>query len=146
MRYTGIDPYNSDEPIANEVPPELRPFMPETFDRDAFWSYPVPLERFGTSWTVQERRGVELLAQLPSDRVHLLRYETLIEQPRNELTRLMQFLGVADDDDYLDRASALVRIKPPSWPQLPEDQRRRLDEACRLGLGMLYGSEALQPA
>ena len=146
VKYTGVDPYNSDEPLSAEVPAELRKFMPDTFDRDAFWAYDVPLEEFGSSWTAQERRGIELLAQLPSDRVHLLRYETLIGNPKGELTRLMHFLGVGAEEDYLERAAALVRVKAPGWPQLPEDVRRRLDDACRMGMGMLYGSEVLQPA
>jgi len=146
MKHTGgVDPFNTDEPIHGEVPPELQPFLPASFDREAFWRHEVPIENFGASWTAQERTGIELLAQLPLSNVHLMRYENLVANPKDELTGLMRFLGVEPDDEYLASAAALVKVKPPSWPQLPEEQRDRLDRACRMGMALLYGSEGVSP-
>jgi len=141
QQHIGIDPWNTDEPVRGELPDDLKKFLPESFDMQAFWEKSIPVEGFGTSWTAQERRGIELLAQLPSERVLLLRYENLVSNPRGELTRMMKFISAPFDDDYLDRAASIVRAKPPSWPQLPADVRDRLDKACRTGMGLLYGSE-----
>jgi hypothetical protein len=144
--HIGVDPFNTDEPYTGEVPPHLRPFMPDSFDRDAFWKFDVPLEKLGQSWAAQERRGIELLAQVPLERTFQLRYETLVNDPKGQLVSLMRFIGLEDpSEDYLERAASLVRLKPPARPQLPEDQRERLDDACREVMALLYGTEALTP-
>jgi putative sulfotransferase len=146
MTHIGVDPFNSDDQPTGEVPPELRQFMPDSFDREAFWAYNVPLEKLGKSWAAQEQRGIELLAQLPGDRVLQLRYENLVSNTRGELSGLMRFIGLDEpDNEYLDRAAGLVRVKPPAWPQLPDGERERLDEACRISMGLLYGAEVLAP-
>jgi putative sulfotransferase len=144
--YTGVDPFNFDDDVQAEVPSGLRRFMPESFDREAFWNEEIAVERFGLSWAAQERRGIELLSQMPADQVLLLSYENLVADPHAELSRLLRFVGLEPDHGYLDRAATLVKVKPPSWPQLPDGDRQRLDEACRLGMALLYGSEVLAPA
>ena len=146
MKHIGIDPFNSDDPPHGEVPPELRPFMPESFDREAFWRYDVPLERLGESWAAQEHRGIELLGQIPPERTFQLRYENLVNDTKGQLTNLMRFIGLDDpSDEYLERAASIIRIKPPAWPNLPDGQRERLDAACRPAMGLLYGAGILAP-
>ncbi|TMB86960.1 MAG: tetratricopeptide repeat protein [Chloroflexi bacterium] len=147
MAHVGVDPFNSDDAPRGEVPPDLQKFMPETFDRDAFWNYDLPFEKLGRSWNAQEQRGIELLAQLPPERTFQLRYENLVNDPKGGLINLMRFIGLEDpDDEYLARAASLIRVKPPAWPKLPDGPRERLDEACRVSMGLLYGAEVLSPA
>ena len=146
-QHIGIDPFNTDEPPRSEIPSDLQKFMPETFDADAFWSFPLPVESLGASWQSAETGAIGLLAQLPAGRVHQLCYEKLVAFPESELTGLMRFIGLPEpDEQYLRAAAALVKVQPPKWPQLPEDERIRLDESCRLAMGLLYGSEAVDPA
>jgi putative sulfotransferase len=146
-RSIGVDPFNTDEPGHTEAPPELQRFMPENFDRDAFWSRKIPVELFGAGWAAEETRGLDLLGMLSPGRVLHMRYENLVANPKVEVAKLMRFLGLDDfDDNYLERAAALVKIKPPAWPRLPDGERQRLDESCRVAMGMLYGSQALEPA
>jgi putative sulfotransferase len=143
-QYIGVDPFNSDEPLRGEVPAELQKFMPETFDADAFWSYDLPAERLGASWQAAETQAIGLLAQLPAGRVHQLRYENLVANPELELAGLLQFIGLPEADrEYIRAAAALVKPQPPKRLQLSEEERVRLDESCRLAMGLLYGSEAL---
>jgi tetratricopeptide (TPR) repeat protein len=145
QKVIGFDPYNSDETITAEVPDGLQQFLPQKFDREAFWKYDVPVEVLGGSWAEQERMGMQLLAQIPFDRVLQLRYEHLVANPEGELTRLMRFIGAPDGGpDYLRQAAALVKVKAPAWPNLPDGPRERLDEVCRLSMGLLYGSEVLE--
>jgi putative sulfotransferase len=147
QRAIGVDPFNTDEPPHAEAPPGFEMFMPDTFDRDAFWKYDVSLEKLGAGWSTQESHALGLMAQLPANRVFQLRYENLVAHPREELTRLIRFVGLPEPGaNYLDRAAAIVRIKPPAWPQLPASQRESLNEACKLGMGLLYGSRVLEPS
>lgn len=142
----GVDPFNTDDPPRMEITDELRPFMPETFDTDAFWNYDLPVERLGTSWQEVERKAITLLMQLPFGRVHQLRYEDLVAHPDQELAKLARFIGLPEpSEEWLQSARALIKIKPPAWPQLPEGERARLEESCRFAMGMLYGAEVLSP-
>jgi hypothetical protein len=144
QKYIGFDPYNSDEPIRAEVPAELQAFMPDKFTKEAFWKYEPPLEGLGASWAGQESVGMELLLQIPSERVLQLQYENLVRNPEEELTRVVRFIGAPDaGPDYLKRAAALIKVKEPAWPRLPEAKRERLNEVCKVTMGLLYGSEVL---
>jgi putative sulfotransferase len=147
QQHIGIDPFNSDEPLRGELPAELGKFMPETFDVDAFWSHSLPIERLGTSWQTAETGAIGMLSQLPSDHVYQLRYENLVASPASELANVMRFIGLPDPDEaYLRAAAALVKVKPPEWPQLPDEQRTKLDESCRFAMALLYGAEPLGTA
>lgn len=144
--HIGIDPFNTDEPPNGEVPPELRMLMPDSFDVGEFWNHQVSLASLGNSWTIQETNGIGMLAQVPPGRVLQLRYEDLVARPQNELTNLMRFLGLPEPtDEYLRSAAAIVKVKPPKWPQLPDEERRQLDVSCRFAMGLLYGADALTP-
>jgi putative sulfotransferase len=140
----GVDPFNTDEPVRGEVPPELQKFMPETFDVDAFWNHPLPVEHLGASWQNAELGALRLLAQLPVGRVQQLCYENLVTSPDAEISRLLRFIGLPEPDkEYLRRATALIRVKPPARAQLDQGEGQRLDESCRLAMWLLYGSEDL---
>jgi hypothetical protein len=144
--HIGVDPFNSDQAPAGEPPENLKNLMPDAFDRDAFWGYPVPLDTFGTSWSNMERHGISLLSQLPGERLYQLRYENLVAAPQSELGNILRFLGVADDDpEFLDRAAELVVRKPPAWRALPQAERDALDASCRAAMAMLYGPEVQGP-
>ena len=135
----GVDPFTSDEPPSAAPPAALRPFMPETFDRERYRRLEVPFEELGRTWSRMVLRGAEHLARLPGDRVLPIRYETLLAEPAEELRRLARFVGVAEDERWLRDAAALVRPTPHRWVTLPEDARRRLEDACAPGMRLLYG-------
>lgn len=142
----GIDPFNTDEEPTGEVPSELRKLMPESFDVAEFWNHQISLASLGNSWTIQETHGIGMLAQLPPGRVLQLRYEDLVARPQSELANLMRFLGLpAPTKEYLRAAEAIIKVKPPKWPQLPPEEREQLDDSCRFAMGLLYGAEALTP-
>ena len=144
--HIGIDPFNTDEPPNGEVPAELRTLMPDSFDVQEFWNHQVSLASLGNSWTIQETNGIGMLAQLPPGRVLQLRYEDLVARPQGELGNLMRFLGLPEPtDEYLKSAAAIIKANPPKWPQLPDEERRRLDDSCRFAMGLLYGADALPP-
>lgn len=45
--HLGTSPYVSNDKPAGQVPPELRPFMPETFDHGALEWFEVPVAEAG---------------------------------------------------------------------------------------------------
>jgi Sulfotransferase domain. len=146
METLGIDPFNTDEPGTGVVPDDLRPFMPETFDADAFWKFDLPIEKLGASWSNAESHALTLMAQLPSGRVYQLRYENLVAAPEQELAALATFIGIHEPNkEWLKAAASLVKVKPPALPTLPEGERARLEESCRIAMGLLYGADVLEP-
>jgi putative sulfotransferase len=146
VKYIGFDPYNLDRVPQSEVPAHLQALMPESFDVNAFWAYDVPPALMGGSWSATEANTMSLLAKRQPGTVMQLRYESLVESPEAELTRLLNFIGLDDPTpEFLHQASSLVRKVPSRWPNLPVAQKAELEKATRFSMGLLYGQVALEP-
>lgn len=97
-----------------------------------------PVETFGWVWNALIERGTAFLDTLPPERVLSMRFEALLESPREEMARFIDFVGPElADDRWLDEVSTLPRPLKPRWPDLPADQRARLAEACAPGQEIL---------
>jgi putative sulfotransferase len=138
----GVDPYTSEDAPLVPPPASVRPFMPETFERDKYRALKVPVEDMGREWSNLVLSGCRTLEQLESSRLMHLRFETLVAEPESELRRLARFLGASEDERWLASASELPRPTPPRWLNLPAGERRRLIEACAPGMQLLYGTSA----
>ena len=98
----------------------------------------TPLESFGWLWSGMIESGVAFLDTLSPGRVLSMRFETLLDSPREEMTRFAEFVGPElTDADWLEAVSALPRRKPPSWPKLGKDRQVRLARACAPGQRIL---------
>ena len=93
-------------------------------DRTAY----TPLELAGIQWRESETRALADLATCvpPEQRVDV-RYDDLLSQPREELCRIFDFIGVDAPTTVLDRVASQVRGSDQAW-------RRGLDagEQARL--------------
>ena len=99
---------------------------------------PLPLEDFGRYWSKNITGGLTLLAALPPDRVMPMRYEDLLDHPRDALTRLADFLGTEyKDSAWLDGAEVIPRRPKSDWRRLPPRQQESLTLACKPGLQSL---------
>ena len=78
------------------------------FDRERFWSFPIPLTYFGGIWSAVTRTGTREIRLIPQDRWTTLRYERLLADPSAELTRLAGFIGIPADRQWLDKTSAFA--------------------------------------
>jgi putative sulfotransferase len=79
-----------------------------------------------------------MLEQLPAERVLHVRYESILDAPRDELQRIVRFMDPSlDDPAWLAQAAGHVRKNPPKWVSLPEDERMRLEAACAPGMALL---------
>jgi sulfotransferase family protein len=136
----GTSVYLADTEPPARVPPDLGPFLPETFDRVAFERFEVPVTQTGQFWSDMVMSGLDVLAGLPPDRVLELSYEDLVAEPRQELLRLAHFADLPDADPrWLDRAMRLVTPRPSRWTDLPPEQIKELTRVCEPAMRRLYG-------
>jgi Sulfotransferase domain len=137
----GMSPYLGEEKPPEHVPPDLRPFMPGTFDHAAFQRFEVPVAQAGQFWSDMILPALDVLASLPAERVLQLSYEDLVAEPRQALLRLARFAGLPETDPgWLDRAAHLAEPRSPRWPALPQDQIRELTQVCEPAMRRLYGA------
>lgn len=94
----------------------------------------VPLHLHGVYWSALMAVAERVLAQVPRERVHVLHYEALLQEPEAQLERLAAFLGVDAPDAWLRRARSLVRSGRSRWSELDPAELARLERACRPGM------------
>lgn len=122
----------------DDLPPEWRGLVPDSFDVDAFYRFELPLDQIGLAWSEMITVGLTLLEQVPAERVLHVRYESLLAAPHAELQRIIRFMdGGLDNPAWLAQAAGRVRQNPPKWMALPSDQRARLEAACAPGMEQL---------
>jgi hypothetical protein len=137
----GSSPYLGYDKPPEQVPPELRTFMPETFDHDAFDRFELPVAELGQFWSDMVMPALDVLASLPPERVLQFSYEDLVAEPRQVLQRLARFAGLPHaDPGWLDRAARLVEPRSPRWLALPQEQIHELTRVCEPAMRRLYGS------
>jgi hypothetical protein len=136
----GMSPYMGDGEPPERVPDDLRPFMPGTFDHQAFGRLEVPVTETGQFWSDMIMPALDVLASLPAERVLQFSYEDLVAEPRQALSRLARFADLPDTDPgWLDSAVQLVEQRPPKWLALPQEQVRQLTRVCEPAMRRLYG-------
>jgi putative sulfotransferase len=139
QQHLGVDPIrSSDRTHIDRVPPELRAFLPESFDAEALRAFDVPLPLCGEFWTQQISAGLGALSGLPEGRVLTICYEDFFVDPKERLDALAAFLG----DEFIDEAwskgcAATVRKPGSAWRDLPERDVQALTAICRPGFDSL---------
>ena len=99
---------------------------------------PIELEAYGDMWNRLILSSRAYLSSLPRERLLALRYEEMLQHPREKLRELIDFIdpGLADDA-WLDEAAQIPRPNPPKYLSLDPGAQRRLTEACAPGLEAL---------
>ena len=101
-------------------------------------SRPLPLAAFGSFWSRVIIIGVQALLALPEEQVLTIRYEDIVSDLRRNLTRLINFIDPSlQNQDWLERASAMVEYRPSGWEQVPAAERDTLEQACQPGQAVL---------
>lgn len=133
----GFDPYENARPGAGHLrlTPELARLLPETFDPQAFWRLPIPLDRFGRRWSAMILHGTNQLAKLPESQVCHVSLEQLVAAPDTTLRRLLDFLEVRQPPAaWLDAARASVaKTTSRRRPGTSAHEDERLLRACEPG-------------
>lgn len=140
-RYVGADPYQYEvDKAAHLVPQPLLDLMPETFDRDKYLRYEVPVEEFGelwSEWTItalsasrEERSRAEWRTWT---------FEQILLDPETSMLELCAYVGADQSPvDQMRRAGAtVVRDRTGGWRSLDAGCRRRLQGSCEPGFAAL---------
>lgn len=124
--------------VPEDLPPEWRGLVPESFDVEVFQNFALPIEPIGSAWSEMIAVGLSLLEKLPAERVLHVRYESMLEAPHAELQRIVRFMDPGlDNPAWLIQAAGRVRKNPPKWVSLPDEERARLESACAPGMALL---------
>lgn len=122
-----------------KLPPEMTELLfSERFDPSLILDRQVPVARFGDMWSQWITEGVEYLAELPDDVRSALVYEDLVRDPRAELVRLAEFIGVDPAPEWLEAGAALLDSgRTGTALLLPPEQLSALRDSCAPGLRAL---------
>jgi Sulfotransferase family len=96
------------EDIIAALPERYHGLLVPPFDKERFMAYPIALASFGQLWAGLELMGIAALRELPSRDQTNLKYESLIRDHKQELTRLAEFIGVPVTGEWLDAVSKLI--------------------------------------
>lgn len=96
------------EEIRRARPEDFKGLAAPPFDRQRFLSFPIPLGIFGWMWSGGTRMGTSDIRALPHDCWVPLRYEHLLADPRAELSRLADFIGITAERKWLEKTSEFV--------------------------------------
>ncbi len=137
--YLGVDPFESSERTkVDSLPPELKQFLPENFNREAFLEYQVPLSICGELWSQQIVNGTNQLKKLKKENVLTLFYEDLLKNPQASLHKLAAFLGDEFINlSWIEENAATVKQPSSSWLDLPSSAQKELNIACEAGFEAL---------
>ncbi|WP_077324851.1 sulfotransferase [Virgibacillus siamensis] len=137
---TGEDPTdpNSDASRLGE----FKWLHPDYFNLEQFNQYEMPYDVLGESLSSSLISAAKSIGKLPSEQVLHLRYESLIEMPHDQLRRIIQFIQPAsstreEDEKWVKLSASTIRAKPDTWPDLPAEKRKKLEEASEPALKLL---------
>ena len=153
MAALGIDPFHPfNVPGTSPWMPMLESLRFRFFDAERYRRTEIGLPAFGWFWSGMIERGMRHLDALPPERVLSMRYETVLESPRAEMTRFIRFVAPdLEDRDWLDLVSAMPRAGRSRLDQFDRATQERLKAACepgarRLGYSARNGtSEDIRP-
>ncbi|MFD9859240.1 sulfotransferase [Streptomyces alboflavus] len=129
------------EEQVRSLPPELAPLLGERFDPALVLDSDLPLTGFGALWSELITQGVDRLGEVPAPLRTTLGYEDLLDDPRAELTRLADFIGVEPLPQWLDTGAArLDGSRRGSSLRLPAAELAALRESCAPGARALADS------
>ncbi|MFF7725477.1 sulfotransferase [Streptomyces sp. NPDC008001] len=130
------------EDQVSSLPSELSELLAERFDPALVLDRDLPLTGFGALWSELVTRGVSHLGEVPAHLRTTLAYEDLLDEPREELTRLARFIGVEPLRQWLDAGSARLDAgRRGASRRLPADEFAALRECCAPGMRALEGGE-----
>ncbi|WJV50576.1 sulfotransferase [Streptomyces flavofungini] len=122
------------EDQVRSLPTELAALLGERFDAALVLDSELPLTGFGKLWSELVSQGVDLLGEVPAPSRTTLAYEDLLDEPRAELTRLAEFIGVEPLPQWLDTGAArLDGSRRGSSLRLPAAELAALRECCAPG-------------
>ena len=99
---------------------------------------PLGVEAYGDLWSRLILSSRAYLSALPPGRFFALRYEDVLQHPREKIRELIAFIDPSlADDAWLEEAARIPHANPPKYLSLDAETQRRLTHACAPGLEAL---------
>ncbi|MFG2142597.1 sulfotransferase family protein [Streptomyces sp. NPDC048696] len=125
------------------LPPDLAPLLTERFDSALVLDRELPSAGFAALWSQLVVQGVADLREVPAPQRTTLAYEDLLDEPRKELTRLADFIGVEPLPQWLDTGVArLDGGRRGAARRLPATELAALQASCAPGARALADNQA----
>ncbi|MDA1360935.1 sulfotransferase [Glycomyces luteolus] len=123
------------------IPEDLVSLLSQEFDPALLMERDMDLGEFGALWSESIVRGLRNLAALPGGRIGSLSYEDLLDEPREHLTALADFIGVEPREDWLRLGIGMLDpSRRGAARRLPPAEFAALDRACEPGRTALAGT------
>lgn len=84
------------------------------------------LQDTAACWSAMIQSGLPQFAAIPTARRYVMRYETVVQNPRAELQDFAAFLDLPQNDRWLAQSSQIPRALTPRYLSLPTDQQEAL--------------------
>mgnify|MGYP001478425821 CR=1 FL=1 len=98
----------------------------------------VPIETIGEFWSTLVIAAESALNELPKDRVHKMKFESLIDNPKAEISELFSFIGAAAvSENDLQLLAEKISPQTRRLEMLSVEQRVNLEQSCAPGLAAL---------
>jgi hypothetical protein len=116
--------------------------FPDNLDDDQVIDYalenPPPLQDVGRYWSDQVLNGYRALAKLDRSQYLEVRFEDLLNTPRDTLQQVATFFELDSPESFLQHASSLCKSAPAlRHLELNEHQQQELMASCRPGQCLL---------
>jgi len=96
--------------------------------RDVEWAHSSPL-RHAAEWSARHSQLIKLESVYP-DNIFITKYEDLIQEPHNELTRICKYLGLSFQQQMLESTSTTT---VPEWEKSWKDKVKKPIDRTRIG-------------
>lgn len=95
----------------------------------------IPLERYGELWNSMILKGLIELENLPKDKLLEFSYESLLEEPSVQLTRLIDFIDSdLETEDWIKEQVGILHSGRSNWQLLDKTKKNKLTSSCSEGL------------
>jgi putative sulfotransferase len=113
LSWSGSRPEQTSLPDAADLPEEMRRLLPDQITPEALQEMSRDMVFFEGMVAHMHGTAEQALADMKPRHLHRIRYEDLLAEPLDELTRLGEFLGFADPSGWAARAASQVASQRP---------------------------------
>ena len=144
VRAANLPPETPWEEIKAAAPKEFAGLLEPPFDVQKIRDYPLPLTFFAEVWSGMMKMAGAIFPKLPRDIWTNLKYETLLGDPKGELSRIADFLGVPATPEWLAESSQFMQLgrTGTAAARLDPAAFAELEAACEPGMQVIAELEA----
>jgi putative sulfotransferase len=129
----GTDPFREPQVSSAELPEEMRALLPDRLTAEALRAWSQDVSRYERVCGYFTKPAERALAGWGPPHLLRLRYEDLLAEPVDQLTRLGDFLGFADTPSWVAQAAGMIRQQASFSPPMGRRQPASGGRSSRSG-------------